>query len=739
MQKLSTGTISNGYGFYSINLPRGVHLLQFSFLGMREKMINVNLYGTGELNVDMNTMLIPIKETTISAQKNVIFQRFEVGVEKVNITSFKLMPTSMGESDIIKSVLLIPGVQSVGEGSAGFNVRGGSADQNLILLYGAPVYNSSHFFGFFSAVNPDIIRDATLYKGGIPGRFGGRISSVLDLTSKEGNRKEFAGNAGISPITTHLMIEGPIKKDTLMYILTGRTTYSNWVFKLIDNPALKNSRASFYDVNGRLTYDINRNNKIDLSSYISHDAFRFNSDTVYSYDNSIVSFSWRHFFNSRFFSVLSVNNSGYKYDISSESTVTEGFILSHRINSTGLKADFNWYRGRNEINYGADLTRYEVSPGNYLPSSDSSLVLPKLIQKERAFEAAVYVEDKFVVTDYMSVNAGIRLSSFHALGPKSQLVYNPEFSRSLSTVTDTITHDSHGIYKSYAGPEFRVSLNFRTSLNSSFKVNYNRTRQYLHLLTNTTSISPSDTWKLSDYYIKPQTGDQFAIGFYQMLSRNTFQVSAELYYKQIKNMADFKGGTRLIMNEHVEKDIISVMGKAYGLELLLKKEAGRIQWSAGYTYSRTFLKSTGKFSDEIINRGTWFPANFDKPNDLTFTFNFLFSRRFSMSSSYIWSTGRPITYPVSSYYLGDVLVVQYSDRNKYRIPDYMRLDLSFKLSGNLKSNKIANPNWVFSIYNLLGRQNVYSIYFKNENKTVKGYKLSVFGKAIPSLTFNFDF
>ncbi len=739
VQKLSTGTISNGYGFYSINLPRGVHLLQFSFLGMREKMINVNLYGTGELNVDMNTMLIPIKETTISAQKNVIFQRFEVGVEKVNIASFKLMPTSMGESDIIKSVLLIPGVQSVGEGSAGFNVRGGSSDQNLILLYGAPVYNSSHFFGFFSAVNPDIIRDATLYKGGIPGRFGGRISSVLDLTSKDGNRKEFAGNAGISPITTHLMIEGPIKKDTLMYILTGRTTYSNWVFKLIDNPALKNSRASFYDVNGRLTWDINRNNKIDLSSYISHDAFRFNSDTVYSYDNNIVSLNWRHFFNSRFFSVLSVNNSGYKYDISSESTVTEGFILSHKINSTGFKADFNWYRGRNEFNYGVDLTRYVVSPGTYLPSNDSSLVLPKIIDRERAFEAAAYIEDKFVVTDYMSVNAGIRFSSFHALGPKSQLVYNPEFSRSLGTVIDTLNHDSHGIYKSYAGPEFRVSLNFRTSLNSSFKVNYNRTRQYLHLLTNTTSISPSDTWKLSDYYVKPQTGDQFAMGFYQMLFKGTFQASAELYYKEIKNMADFKGGTRLIMNEHVEKDLVSVLGKAYGLELLIKREAGRIQWSAGYTYSRTFLKSTGKFSDEIINRGTWFPANFDKPNDLTFTFNFLFSRRFSISSSYIWSTGRPVTYPVSSYYLGDVLLVQYSDRNKYRIPDYMRLDVSFKLSGNLKSNKIANPNWVFSVYNLLGRQNVYSIYFKNENNTIKGYKLSVFGKAIPSLTFNFDF
>jgi hypothetical protein len=311
VQKLSTGSISNEYGFYTITLPRGVHLFQFSFIGMKEKQVNVNLYGSGDMDIEMNSMLIPLKETVVSAQKNVIFQRYEVGVEKVNITSFKLLPTSMGESDIIKSVLLIPGVQSVGEGSAGFNVRGGSSDQNLILLYGAPVYNSSHFFGFFSAVNSDIIRDVTLYKGGIPGRYGGRISSVLDITSKDGNRKEFAGNAGISPITAHIMVEGPIKKDTCTYILTGRTTYSNWVFGLIDNPSLKKSKASFYDLNGRITYDINKNNKIDVSAYLSHDSFRFNSDTVYSYDNNIVALRWKHFFNSRFFSLLSVNNSNY--------------------------------------------------------------------------------------------------------------------------------------------------------------------------------------------------------------------------------------------------------------------------------------------------------------------------------------------------------------------------------------------------------------------------------------------
>jgi hypothetical protein len=739
IQKLSIGAISNEYGFYNINAPRGVHLLYFSFIGMKEKQVNVNLYGSGELNIEMNSMLIPLKETTVSAQRNVIFQRYEVGVEKVNITSFKLLPTAMGESDIIKGVLLIPGVQSVGEGSAGFSVRGGSSDQNLILLYGAPVYNTSHLFGFFSAVNSDIIRDVTLYKGGIPSRYGGRISSVLDITSKDGNRKEFAGNAGISPITAHLMVEGPIIKDTLTYILTGRTTYSNYILKMIDDPFISNSRASFYDLNGKITYDINKNNKIDISSYLSHDSFQFNYDTVYNYDNNIIALRWRHFFNSRFFSTISLNNSNYKYDVSSESIPEEGFVLSHKVNSTGFKADFNWYRGRNEINYGVDLTRYSVLPGSYQPAGDSSLVMPKSIEKEKALEAALYIDDKFILTDNISVNAGVRISSFFAFGPGSVFVYDPDFTKSLSTVVDTIDFKSNESYKKYWGPEFRISFNFRTSTRSSFKINYNRTRQYIHLLSNTTSISPTDTWKLADYYLKPQVGDQVALGFYQMLFDNGIETSLEVYYKQIQNMLDYKGGTNLIMADNIEKDLANVKGKAYGLELSLKKGEGRIRWSLGYTYSRTFLKSTGKFSDEIINNGEWFPANFDKPHDLVATFNLLLSRRFSFSGNYVWSTGRPITYPIATYYMGDKILIHYSDRNKYRIPDYMRLDLSAKLSGNLRSKKIANPHWIFSVYNLLGRENVYSIYFQNMNKTISGYRLSVFGQAIPSVSFNFDF
>ena len=738
-KKLSLGTISNEYGFYTLTLPRGFHVLQYSFIGMKEKIINLNLNSTGELDVDMNSMLIPLKETVISAQKSMTIQRFEVGAEKINIASFKLLPTSLGESDIIKSVLLIPGVQSVGEGSAGFNVRGGSADQNLILLYGAPIYNSSHFFGFFSSVNSDIIKNVTLYKGGIPSRYGGRISSVLDIVSKEGSKKEFAGNAGISPITTHLSVEGPIIKDTLSYLFTARTTYSNWVFDLVDNPSLRNSRASFYDMNGKITYDLNSKNKIDFSSYYSHDSFRFNSDTVYSYDNNIYVLKWRHFFNSKFFTSVSVNNSFYKYDISSNNISTEAYILSHKVNSTGLKADFNWFLGRNELNFGADLNKYTITPGSYLPVGDSSLVIPNIIPDERALEGGLYIDDKFILNNFISLNVGMRLSTFYSFGPQTVLLYNPEYSKNKSTITDTLNIGKGETSSRYAGPEFRVSLNFRITEKSSLKVNYNRTRQYLHLLSNSTSISPSDTWKLSDYYLKPQVGDQFAAGFYKMLFNSSYEASAEIYYKEIKNMVDFKGGTSLIMNENVEKDIVNVKGKAYGIELVLKKTEGKIRYTIGYTYSRTFLKSIGRFSDEIINNGNWFPSNFDKPNDLVVTFNYLFSRRLSFSSNYTYSSGRPITYPIATYNIGNKMFVHYSDRNKYRIPDYSRLDLSLRISGNLKSRKIAHPNWTFSVYNLLGRQNVYSIYFQKEYGEIIGYKLSVFGQAIPSVTFSFDF
>jgi len=736
---LSTGTISNDHGFYSLNLPRGSYTVRYTFIGMKERTVDLNLFGSGELNIEMKTVLVPLKEAVITAEKDITLQRLEVGVERINITSFRLMPTSLGESDIIKSVLLVPGVHSVGEGSAGFNVRGGSADQNLILLYGAPLYNSSHFFGFFSAVNPDIIKDVTLYKGGIPARYGGRLSSVLDIIPREGNRREFAGNAGISPITSHFFVEGPVKPDTLFCLIAGRATYSNWILGMMEKSALKNSRASFHDLNARIAYDIDRKNKIDLSAYYSYDSFRYNSDTTYTYLNNIASLRWRHYFSSRFFSAVTIDNSYYKYDISSMRVPQEAFMLTHRINSTGFKADFNWFPGRNELNFGADINRYDVTPGTFVPAHDSSLVISNSIERQKAVEASVYAEDKYVVTDYLSVNAGLRLSSFFALGPQTVFFYDPDFPRSISSITDTVIYSRLNNYKTYAGPELRLSANIRLSDNSSFKLNYNHTRQYLHLLSNTISISPSDTWKLSDYNIRPLSGDQFAAGYYRMLKNNKIETSAEIYYKIIDNMVDFKGGTDLIMNEHVERDLINMYGKAYGLELLIKKPEGRVRWSISYTYSRVLIRSKGSFPEESINSGTWFPANFDRPHDLILTFNYLQSRRVSFSTNYSFSSGRPVTYPVSTYMIGDIVLTHYSERNKYRLPDYSRFDLSVKISGNLKSKKIANPHWIFSLYNVLGRQNVYSVFFRKQNNMVKGYYLSVFGRQIPSLSFNFDF
>jgi hypothetical protein len=737
--KLSAGTISNAYGFYKMSLPRGTYSVRFTYIGMKEKTIDLNLFSPGELNIEMKGVLVPLKEAVITAEKDITLQRFEVGVQKININTFRLMPTSMGESDIIKSVLLIPGVHTIGEGSAGFNVRGGSADQNLILLYGAPVYNSSHFFGFFSAVNPDIIKEATLFKGGIPARYGGRLSSILDIVPREGNRTEFAGNAGISPITTHFVCEGPIVKDTLFYLIAGRTTYSNWILRFIDDPALNKSRAFFNDLNARIAYDIDRNNKVDFSVYNSYDAFRLNSDTTYKYRNNIVSLRWRHYFSSHFFSAFTVNNSFYKYDISSLRVPQEAFVLRHRINSTGFKADFNWFPGRNEFNFGTDLNRYDVMPGSYMPADDSSLVIPYSIERQRAIEPAIYFEDKYNVTDHLSINAGLRFASFFAMGPQTVFIYNPLYPRSVTSIEDTVTFDRLRNYKTYAGPELRLSANFRLNNNSSFKLNYNHTRQYLHLLSNTTSISPSDTWKLSDYYLKPESGDQFAAGYYMMLNKNKIEASAEIYYKRINNMVDFKGGTELIMNEHIERDLINVYGKAYGLELLIRKPEGRIRWSIGYTYSRVLLRSKGSFDEELINSGNWFPANFDRPHELILTFNYLQSRRMSFSAIYNFSSGRPVTYPVSSYTIGDIVITDYSDRNKYRIPNYSRLDLSITLNGSLLSKKIANPHWIFSIYNVTGRNNVYSAFFKKEKNTVMGYYLSVFDRPIPSLSFNFDF
>lgn len=733
-KKLSLGTITGANGFYEIQLPAGYNELEFSSIGYTPKTVRVNLFEPGELNISLNKSIVRLGEIIVSADKRKLMDQLEVGVEKINISS-GLLKTSLGEKDILRNVALMSGVHTIGEGSAGFNVRGGSADQNLILLHGASIYNSNHFFGFFTSVNSDVISNVTLYKGGIPGRYGGRISSVLDIETREGDQKAFKGSIGLSPVTSHFMVEGPIVQGKLSYLLAARSTYSNWIMDVIKNPMIHNHKASFYDVNAKVTYDINSSDKLDMFVYRSHDYFKFNSNE-YKYSNDVYSVIWNHDFNDRLTSKFTLGNSSYGYKIANTELITESYNLYYKISSAILKSEFTL---KKTSGFGIEITAYNTLPGRIEAYNDSSAFLNNEIEREEAIESALYFDQKFNILPSLTFSAGIRFSSILSLGPQKMYTYGQGFPKSSSTISDTLQYGSHDIYSKYGGPELRLSMNYKISGNNSIKVNYNRTRQYIHLLSNTASISPTDTWKLCDPYMKPEVGDQYAIGFYQYLSNSNYEFSSELYFKEIRNMIDYKGGSTLTMTDNIEQYVIDAKGKAYGLELSFRKTKGRTQFNIAYTRSRTFLKSTSEFRDETINSGNWYPANYDKPNSLNISYQFQYSRRFIISAEYTYTTGRPITLPMSIYNIGNISLINYSDRNKYRIPDYSRFDISCRISGNLKSRKITNPNLVLSIYNLFGRENAYSVFFRQENNEIKGYKLSIFGRPIPSASLTFDF
>ncbi len=740
ISELAQGTATDANGFFLMNIPRGSYHIKFSYLGMKQTIVNLAAYGSGTIDIEMVEEYIAIDGAVITARKNDALRRLETGLEKVNMATFRLMPSSLGETDILKNILLLPGVKTVGEASQGFNVRGGASDQNLILLYGAPLFNPSHFFGFFTSVNSDIIKDLHLYKGGIPARYGGRLSSVIDILPRDGGDREFNGNAGVSPIAAHLLLDIPIVKEKLSALVAARSTYSNWLMKMVEYPVLNRSKASFYDFNSRVVWKPDEKNSLELSGYRSHDAFRLNSDTTYSYYNSIASLKWNRSLPGKAdLSVLAAASS-YRYNVNSVSTPEKAFDLDYRITFTSLRSDLNMQAGQiHDLNAGIELGNYSVLPGQFQPASGSSLVKPERIGRERAIESAVYIEDRMKLSEQASLSIGLRYSLFSAYGPGTVMLYEPNLPKSRSTVSDTLHFPAGKPYKTYSGPEFRMSFNYMLSNSSSVKLNYNRTRQYLHLLTNTVSISPTDIWKISDYYLRPQVADQYSAGYYLTIPWNNLELSAEIYYKPIRNMIDFKGGTVLTMNESIEKDIINVEGRAYGAEFMFRKTVGKTTWHLSYTYSRIMLRGISEYESETINSGNWFPASYDKPHDLSMSLNYEVSRRVNFSFGYVYNTGRPITYPVGSYQSGGSWLINYSDRNKYRVPDYSRLDFSARLKGNLRSKKLMNPAWTFSCYNLLGRANVYSEYFIINGQTVKAYRLSVFARPLPTLTYSFDF
>ena len=733
------GIATDQFGYYSITLPRGRQTLSIRGLGMRDTRRQIMLYSNGKLNIEMQEQITSLKEVRISAEKVANVRSGELGVNRLDIKAIKQVPAVFGEADVLRVILTLPGVQSVGEATTGFNVRGGAADQNLILLNDATIYNPAHFFGFFSAFNPDIVKDVQLYKSSIPEKYGGRLSSVLDVTDREGNKKKFTGSAGIGLLTSRLNIEGPIIKDKTSFIFGGRTTYSDWLLKLLPED-YKHSQASFYDLNLDISHQINDRNNIYITSYLSNDQFKLNSDTAYAYSNSNVNIKWKHNFSNKFYSVFTAGNDHYQYNTSSSDNPVNAYKLGFDINQTNFKADFTYYvNPKNTIDFGLGSILYKLNPGDFEPNGSKSLVVPNVVPAERALESALYLGDKYDITPDLLVSVGLRYSLYNYLGPQTVNYYAPNLPRESVNLIDSTTYKKNQVINTYHGPEIRASVRYNLGDNSSIKAGYNTLRQYIHLLSNTTAISPTDVWKLSDPNIKPQYGDQVSLGLYHNAKANTIELSAEVYYKRLKDYLDYKSGATLVLNHHVETDVINTQGKAYGAEFLLRKTAGKLNGWMSYTYSRTFLKQDDPNAGDLINKGNYYPANFDKPHSFNFTGNYRLSHRFSFSLNATYSTGRPITLPIAKYNYAGAERVYYSDRNQYRIPDYFRTDFSMNIEGNHKVHQRTHNSWTIGVYNLTGRQNAYSTYFTSQGGAINGYQLSIFAKPIPFVNYNIRF
>lgn len=733
------GVATDEHGYYRIALNTGRHTLLIKGIGMIDTKRLITLYSSGKLNISLRDRSTVLKEVTITADKLANVRSLEMGVNKIDIKSIKQIPTVFGEADVLRVVLTLPGVQTVGEATTGFNVRGGSADQNLILLNNATIYNPSHFFGFFSAFNPDIVKDIELYKSTIPERFGGRLSSVLDVTDREGNKKVLKGSAGIGLLTSRFNIEGPIIKNKTSFIFGVRTTYSDWLLKLLPQN-YKNSSASFYDLNFDISHNVNKNNTLYLTTYLSHDNFKLNSDTAYSYSNRNANIKWRHDFSNRLYGTFVTGLDDYRYDVSSSENPINAYRLKFSIGQTNLKADFNYYlTHKNTFNFGVSSIYYRLNPGDYEPYNDKSLVVPNTVAAEQALESAMYFGDKMDITPELSINTGIRYSLYNYLGAQIIDNYASNLPKSASTVTDSTVYGNNKVINTYHGPEIRISARYSFGNYTSVKASYNTLRQYIHLLSNTTAISPTDTYKLSDPNIKPQFGQQLSFGLYHNTKANAVETSIEIYYKKLQDYLDYKSGATLLLNQHIERDVVSTQGKAYGAEFLIRKNSGSLNGWVSYTYSRTFLRQDDPQGGPLINNGNYYPANYDKPHSLNFTGNYRFSQRFSVSMNVLYSTGRPITYPVTEYYYGGAVRVLYSDRNAFRIPDYFRSDFAMNIDGNHKIHQRFHNSFTIGVYNLTGRANAYSTFFAQQGGIISGYQLSIFAVPIPFVNYNIRF
>ena len=738
IEQLGTGTTTDENGYYSIRLKKGTYTIVVNSIDSEEKKYSIVGYSDGVLNIALLEKMYVLDEVEVRSRQDDNVRGIQMGYVKLDAREIKEVPVVLGERDIIKVALLLPGVQTVGEGSSGFNVRGSPADQNMFYISNVPIYNANHFFGFFSAFNPDIVEEFTLYKSNIPALYGGRLSSIFDISTRKGNMKKFSARGGISPITARLMVEGPVIKEKLSVLAGFRATYSDWVLRLMKNPDLKNSNASFGDVVLNISYNIDPRNRINVFGYYSRDNANLVNQTTFLYENAGASASWLHSFSRKAEFSLSLNYYNYSFQEKNSELPISAYDLQYQLNHNELDYRFT-LRPFDNHTFTAGITGifYRIDRGTVDPLNAGSLIVPKDLGVERALEGSLYLSDEWKITPALTLYGGLRYNAYAYLGPAEVFDYTPGAPRIPENITDTLYFGNNKVVKSYGGLDYRLAATYMFNPNLSVKASYNRLHQYIFMLSNTIALAPTDKWKLADYHIEPMVGDQLSVGIYTNLAKNMFELSLEGYYKRVNNLVEYRDGADLIITEYPEQEVLQGKLDSYGIEFMIKKPYGRLNGWINYTWSRAIVEVRDEKVNDYNNFGVSYPANWDKPHAFNVVANYKISRRLSISADVVYSTGRPITYPTAIYYQDGQEILHYSMRNEYRLPDYFRMDASVILEGNLKKKKFLHGSWIFSVYNLTGRRNAYSVYFKSENGRINGYKLSIFGTQIFSVTYDF--
>lgn len=743
--ELQTGTITNEYGFFSITLAKGTYNFQISYLGFNSITKTITVDENKTLNYKLTESTESLEEIIITENvEKLNIRKPQMSVNSLSINTIKQMPVVLGEVDVIKSITLLPGVTNAGEGSSGFNVRGGAVDQNLILLDEATIFNSSHLFGLFSVFNPDAIKDLKLYKGGIPAKYGGRVSSVLDIYQKEGNSNDFEMSGGIGIVSSRLLAEGPLKKEKGSFLFGGRSSYAHLFLPLFDI----DSKAYFYDLNTKLSWNVNQNNNIYLSGYFGRDVFEISDSFENTYGNTVLNFRWNHLFSDKLFSNLSLIYSDYYYGLALNFVE---FDWKSGIKNFNLKYDFKHYITSNfKLEYGLNSLYLTFNPGEIMPTTETSGINPYNLIKKYAFENAVYIDAEHELSSRFAVSYGLRLSTFLRLGQKELNSYENDhavrFNQELQIYEKAepigITrYDRSEVIESFMNLEPRLAMAYQLNENTSIKMSYNRMSQYLHLLSNTSSPTPLDVWAPSGKYIKPQLLDQIALGYFKTFKDNKYSLEIETFYKDIKNRIDYIDGANLIANDAIEQVILNGKARAYGLEVLFRKNEGKLKGWIAYTLSKSEQQTPGRTALETgINNGQWYNTPYDKTHDISVTSSYDFNKKWSFSSNFVFQTGQPTTFPNGQYQYNGITIPNYEPRNSSRLTSYHRLDLSANYNPKPDSTKRWKGEWVFGIYNVYGRKNAASITFRENRDTGanEANRLSLFG-IIPSVSYNFKF